>query len=79
MHREWSSSMNKTSMFGDMKHSFLTEVWHIAASGCLKLHVPCLEQLWDGQKDCPDVEQVWCSMQKNTKKMHHCMLLGLSW
>ena len=41
--------------------------------------VSFLDHLWEGQKDCPDIEQVWCLQQKTPRKMCHCMLQGLSW
>ena len=53
------------------------DIWH--TSGCLMVDVPCLDHLWDGRKDPLDVGQVGCSQQETPRKMHHCMLLGLSW
>ena len=29
------------------------------------VHVPCLDHLWDGQKDCLDVGQLGASMKKH--------------
>ena len=52
-------------------------IWH--TSGCLMVDVPCLDHLWDFQKDPLDVGQVRCFQQETQIKMHHCMLLGLSW
>ena len=52
-------------------------IWH--TSGCLMVDVPCLDHLWDGRKDPLDVGQVRCSQQETPRKIHHCMLLGLSW
>ena len=53
------------------------DIWH--TSGCLMVDVPCLDHLWDGRKDPLDVGQVRCSQQETPRKIHHCMLLGLSW
>ena len=30
--------------------------------------VPCLDHLWDGQKDCLDVEQVRCFHEETLRK-----------
>ena len=30
--------------------------------------VPCLNHLWDGQKDCLDVGQVWCFHEETSRK-----------
>ena len=30
--------------------------------------VPCLDHLWDGQKDCLDVGQVWCFHEETSRK-----------
>ena len=48
-------------------------------SGCLMVDVPCWDHLWDGRMDPLDVGQVRCSQQETPRKIHHCMLLGLSW
>ena len=53
------------------------DIWH--TSGCHMVDVPCLDHLWDGMKDPLDVRQVRCFQQETPRKMHHCMLLGLSW
>ena len=57
----------------------VTEVWHMAHFWCLMVDVPCLDHLWDDQKDCLDVGQVRCFHEETPRKMHHCMLLELSW
>ena len=41
--------------------------------------VPCLDYLWDGQKDCPGDGQIKRDKREITRNMPHCMLLGLLW
>ena len=42
------------------------DLWH--TSGCLMADVPCLDHLWDGQKDCLDVGQVRCFHEETSRK-----------
>ena len=42
------------------------DIWH--TSGCLMVDVPCLDHLWDGQKDCLDVGQVRCFHEETSRK-----------
>ena len=37
-------------------------------SGCLMVDVPCLDHLWDGQKDFLDVGQVMCFHEETSRK-----------
>ena len=41
--------------------------------------VPCLDYLWDGQKDCPDDGRLGGTRRKNQGNMPICMLLGPLW
>ena len=41
--------------------------------------VPCLDYLWDSQKDCPGDGQIMWDKREITRNMPHCMLLGLLW
>ena len=43
------------------------DLWH--TSGCLMADVPCLDHLWDGQKDCLDVGQVRCFHEETSRKL----------
>ena len=43
-----------------------SDIWH--TSGCLMVDVPCLDHLWDGQKDCLDVGQVRCFHEETSRK-----------
>ena len=41
------------------------DIWH--TSGCLMVDVPCLDDLWDGQKDYLDVGQVRCFHEETSR------------
>ena len=43
------------------------DIWH--TSGCLMVDVPCLDHLWDGQKDCLDIGQVRCFHEETSRKL----------
>ena len=46
----------------------ITEVWHILhTSECLMVDVPCLDHLWDSQKDHHSNEKIKSKDHKHTK------------
>ena len=48
-------------------------------SGCLMVDVPRLDNLWDGQKDCPSMKQIMWSMIEIPGNIPLCMPLGSLW
>ena len=49
------------------------------SSVCLLADVPCLDNLWDCQKDCPDDKQIMWSKKAITRSIPHYMLLAALW
>ena len=41
--------------------------------------MPCLDYLWDGQKDCPRDKQIIGGKREIARNMPHCMLLEALW
>ena len=44
-----------------------SDIWH--TSKCLMVDVPCLDHLWDGQKNFLDVGQVRCFHEETSRKL----------